>query len=87
MQTIEQPAFRIADARAPLWFGSGPTTWGDGVQAGAPAPTPSAAGGAPGRPAVRSYRRITDLIFWWSGATARISRQMLSARWGSFKSR
>jgi len=32
MQTIEQPTHRIEDARAPLWFGSGPATWGDVVR-------------------------------------------------------
>ena len=33
MQTMEQPAHRIEEASAPLWFGSGPTAWGDVVQA------------------------------------------------------
>jgi len=32
MQTIEQTAHRIEDAHAPLWFGSGPATWGDVVR-------------------------------------------------------
>ena len=32
MQTIEQPAHRIDEAQAPLWFGSGPATWGDVVR-------------------------------------------------------
>lgn len=43
MQTIEQPAHRIEDARAPLWFGSGPTTWGEVVRTVDPASTQSAA--------------------------------------------
>lgn len=29
MQTIDQPAHRIEDARAPLWFGRMPGGWGD----------------------------------------------------------
>ena len=43
MQTMEQPAHRIEEASAPLWFGSGPTVWGDVVQAVDPAATHSAA--------------------------------------------
>jgi len=43
MQTIEQPAHRIEDARAPLWFGSGPATWGEVVRTVDPASTQSAA--------------------------------------------
>src|SRR6266571_4432286 len=43
MQTMEQPAHRIEEASAPLWFGSGPTAWGDVVQAVDPAATQSAA--------------------------------------------
>lgn len=43
MQTIEQPAHRIEDAAAPLWFGSGPTTWGDVVHTVDPESTHSAA--------------------------------------------
>src|SRR5262245_43809394 len=43
MQTMDQPAHRIEDARAPLWFGSGPTAWGDVVRAVDPAATQSAA--------------------------------------------
>src|SRR3954466_8712316 len=43
MQTMEQPAHRIEDARAPLWFGSGVTAWGDVVRAVDPAATQSAA--------------------------------------------
>jgi phage/plasmid-like protein (TIGR03299 family) len=43
MQTMEQPAHRIEEASAPLWFGSGPTAWGDVVQAVDPAATHSAA--------------------------------------------
>ena len=33
METIDQPAHRIEDARGPLWFGSGPVGWGDVVRA------------------------------------------------------
>src|SRR5438034_6565753 len=44
MQTMEQPAHRIEDARAPLWFGSGLAAWGDVVRAVDPAATQSAAG-------------------------------------------
>src|SRR6266498_2444528 len=43
MQTMEQPAHRIEDARAPLWLGSGPAAWGDVVHAVDPAATQSAA--------------------------------------------
>src|SRR6059058_2367393 len=43
MQTAEQPAHRIEDARAALWLGSGPATWGDVVRAVDPAATQSAA--------------------------------------------
>src|SRR5438034_3505482 len=43
MQTMEQPAHRIEEASAPLWFGSGPTVWGDVVRAVDPAATQSAA--------------------------------------------
>jgi phage/plasmid-like protein (TIGR03299 family) len=43
MQTLEQPAHRIEDARAALWLGSGPATWGDVVCAVDPAATSSAA--------------------------------------------
>src|SRR5438034_2126435 len=43
MQTMEQPAHRIEDARAPLWFGSGLAAWGDVVRAVDPAATQSAA--------------------------------------------
>src|SRR5215212_7139608 len=43
MQTIEQPAHRIEEARAPLWLGSGPGAWGDVVRAVDPAATQSAA--------------------------------------------
>jgi phage/plasmid-like protein (TIGR03299 family) len=43
MQTIEQPAHRIEDAHAPLWFGSGPDTWGDVVRAVDPGAAQSAA--------------------------------------------
>jgi phage/plasmid-like protein (TIGR03299 family) len=43
MQTIEQPAHWIEDARAPLWFGSGPATWGDVVRAVDPRAAHSAA--------------------------------------------
>jgi phage/plasmid-like protein (TIGR03299 family) len=43
MQTIEQPAHRIEDAAAPLWFGSGPATWGEVVRTVDPASTQSAA--------------------------------------------
>ena len=39
MQTMEQPAHRIEEGSAPLWFGSGPTAWGDVVQAVDPAAT------------------------------------------------
>jgi phage/plasmid-like protein (TIGR03299 family) len=43
MQTIEQPAHRIDEATAPLWFGSGPVAWGEVVRAVDPASTQSAA--------------------------------------------
>jgi phage/plasmid-like protein (TIGR03299 family) len=43
MQTIEQPAYRIEEAAAPLWFGSGPATWGDVVHEIDPKSTHSAA--------------------------------------------
>src|SRR5262245_3333559 len=43
MQAIEQPAHRIEDATAPLWFGSGPGTWGDVVRAVDPEAAQSAA--------------------------------------------
>src|SRR5262245_48494561 len=43
MLTMDQPAHRIEDARAPLWFGSGPTAWGEVVRAVDPAATQSAA--------------------------------------------
>jgi phage/plasmid-like protein (TIGR03299 family) len=43
MQTIEQPARRIEAATAPLWFGSGPITWGEVVRTVDPASTQSAA--------------------------------------------
>src|SRR6266511_2749404 len=43
MRTIEQPAHRIEDARAPLWLGSGVAAWGDVVRAVDPAATQSAA--------------------------------------------
>src|SRR5438874_6058221 len=43
MQTLEQPAHRIEDARARLWLGSGPAAWGDIVRAVDPAATQSAA--------------------------------------------
>ncbi len=43
MQTIEQAAHRIEDATAPLWFGSGPATWGDVVRAVEPDAAHSAA--------------------------------------------
>src|SRR5919108_5058529 len=33
METIDQVAHRIEDARGPLWFGSGPAAWGDVVRA------------------------------------------------------
>ena len=39
MQTIEEPAHRIAEARAPLWLGSGHAAWGDVVRAVDPAAT------------------------------------------------
>ncbi len=44
MQTIEQSAYRIEDARSPLWFGSGPATWGDVVRVVDPHAAHSAAG-------------------------------------------
>ena len=43
MQTFEQPAHRIEEATAALWFGSGPDAWGDVVRAVDPAATQSAA--------------------------------------------
>jgi len=43
MQTMEQPAHRIEEATAPLWFGSGSQAWGEVVQAVDPAATHSAA--------------------------------------------
>src|SRR6266496_3991771 len=43
MQTMEQPAHRIEDARAPLWLGSGPAAWGDVVRAVDPGATHNAA--------------------------------------------
>src|SRR5436190_1457897 len=43
MQTAEQPAHRIDDARAPLWLGSGPAAWGDVVRDIDPAAANSAA--------------------------------------------
>ncbi len=43
MQTIEQPAHRIEEAQAPLWFGSGPATWGDVVRTVDPTAAHSAA--------------------------------------------
>jgi hypothetical protein len=43
MQTFEQPAHRIEEARAPSWLGSGPATWGEVVRAVDPAATQSAA--------------------------------------------
>src|SRR5213596_226735 len=43
MQTLDQPAHRIEDARAPLWLGSGLAAWGDVVRAVDPAATQSAA--------------------------------------------
>src|SRR6266545_6291881 len=43
MQTLEQPAHGIADARASLWVGSVPAAWGDVVRAVDPAATHSAA--------------------------------------------
>ena len=43
MQTMERPGHRIEEARAPLWFGSGPTTWGDVVHAVDPHAANSAA--------------------------------------------
>ncbi len=43
MQTMEQPAHQIEDARAPLWLGSGPAAWGDVVHAVDPAATQNAA--------------------------------------------
>jgi len=43
MQTIEQPGQPIDEAAAPLWFGSGPQTWGDVVHTVDPAATHSAA--------------------------------------------
>jgi phage/plasmid-like protein (TIGR03299 family) len=43
MQTMEQPAHRIDEATAPLWFGSGPAAWGEVVRAVDPDATHSAA--------------------------------------------
>src|SRR5438034_6682097 len=43
MQTMQHPAHRIEDATAPLWFGSGPTAWGDVVRAVDPNAAHSAA--------------------------------------------
>jgi phage/plasmid-like protein (TIGR03299 family) len=43
MQAMEQLGHRIEDARAPLWFGSGPTAWGEVVRAVDPNATTSAA--------------------------------------------
>jgi phage/plasmid-like protein (TIGR03299 family) len=43
METIEQAAHRIEEATAPLWFGSGPATWGDVVRAVDPDAAQSAA--------------------------------------------
>jgi hypothetical protein len=43
MKTMEQPAHRIEDARAPLWIGSGLAAWGDVVRAVDPAATQNAA--------------------------------------------
>jgi phage/plasmid-like protein (TIGR03299 family) len=43
MQTLEQPAHRIEDARAPLWLGSGPAEWGEVVRTVDPAATHGAA--------------------------------------------
>jgi phage/plasmid-like protein (TIGR03299 family) len=42
MQTTEQPAHRIDDARAPLWLGSSPAAWGDVVRGIDPAAANSA---------------------------------------------
>src|ERR671937_22892 len=43
MQAIGQAAHRIGEATAPLWFGSGPATWGDVVRAVDPDAANSAA--------------------------------------------
>jgi phage/plasmid-like protein (TIGR03299 family) len=42
MQTTEQPAHRIDDARAPRWLGSSPAAWGDVVRGIDPAAANSA---------------------------------------------
>jgi hypothetical protein len=57
METMEQPAHRIEHARAPLWFGSGLTTWGEVVRAVDPAATQNAETPAP-RKAATSARFV-----------------------------